>query len=217
MKKNLTFSSLVMVLLFSACQKEIKETSEVAEKDVQAMSTARATAGGDVYLTVTVEDADANMIRSDAKGPYVHGRDKVQAVIWAAGDFFLNTNTTANREPMRKLAFDPSLAYPGFNAVKNHSCRTGSLNLQTMAVSEEPQLASFRVWGEEPAGTFTWKLLFRQGTAADDLLTNNVYVKRTSKDRWEIWTAENESNAKLVDANGESYYQVPFKLILNRK
>jgi hypothetical protein len=212
MTRTFHFSLLLTITVFSACQKDLPTATEAAFQEV---SNAR-TGASDISLSVSVDDAADNLMRSDGKGAYVNKSNNVQAVIWGAGDFFMNTNINANRDPARKVLFDQVLGYPDFNAVKNYSFRTEGLNLQTMTVGAV-SVAGFRIWGEYPTGTYKWKLQFRQGSAGSDLLTDQVYVQRTASDTWIIWPC-NEANSKLVDGSGNliQYFKVPLRLTLKK-
>jgi hypothetical protein len=203
MEKHLNLAALLLVLFFAGCKKDVQreETTEGSATQQKAATGGTTTTNRAIYLEVTVESFDGTMITADNGGKYIHGTDRVQAVIWGdSGDFFWNTNTNAARSPLRKIVFDPSLP-SRLNEVISYRMRTQNVGgssasmLHQMGVGEKKYLGFF-IWGEKSAGVFDWKLRFQYyldpSPLTDKLATTDyVLVERLSgPPNKSVWTLE---------------------------
>lgn len=237
MKKHLNLTALLLVLIFAGCQKDVQrgEATEGAATQQKA-STDGSTTTRSINLQVEVlQDVD-NKILSDKDAPYIHGVDRVQAVIWGdSGDFFMTTNTNANRDALRWIRFDfdeTSLLYDRLNNVRSYRMRTQGLDgdpasqLHKMA-DNSSKYVGFFIWGEKPAGVFDWKLRFQYHLDPAPLptepATSFVLVTKlsSSPNVWELESTSTATGYLKAGANTNTsitgYYQVPFRIKLTEK
>lgn|SRR5688572_24830264 len=232
MKKHLTTLPLILLMVISGCQKDIQQSAE--QKDLEIAGAKNGSpANGTIYLTVTLDDAAGDKIRSDNGTAYIHGTNRVEAQILSSdGNFYMNTNNNTVKQPIRTMQFLPGTVDLSGN--RNYSLRTSSpldpsINngntvwIQNLGV-DQSQIMCMRAWGVDQQGVVDWKLLFRNGPEnyPASSLTDYVLVTRTAADTWTIEPAEISSpaaNSRLVNGNdvGSEHYQVPFKLTLVKK
>ena len=227
MKKNHHLFILMLVLFMAGCQKDIQPS---AEQNISEEPMAKATSAGNTTINLSVEVDDlteGNKILSDGGGLYSNGTDRVQAQILSSdGNFFMNTNNTSAKLPLRTIHF--SFGSPELNLNdpnnRNYSLRTSAaIPLQNMGDGDE-QLVGFRVWAFQQQGAIAWKLLFRMGIEDySGSLTDYARVTRNG----DVWTIEpanypgiTPANATLTDGNSPAnpiaQYIVPFKLTLTK-
>ena len=230
MKKNLTITALLMVVALAGCQKDV--TVQAKENSLSSVPSAKppgsSTGSGTIYLSVEVDDASTNMIRSDDGRPYVHGTDRVEAQILSSdGNFYMNTNNNTTKGPLRRMTID--ITQPGVTIGDeyNYSLRTTApIWLQNMELGDaNAQLVGFRVWGVQQRGVVDWRLVYRNGFENNTTsLTDYAKVTRVSNDVWTIepagYPGVTPANAALYNGDASvrlGYHVVPFKLTLTRR
>jgi hypothetical protein len=220
MKKNLNLLMLLAIIILAACQKEVPQQTSGDEINSFPMAKAGGTTTQkDVFVSVTVNNN--GIVDGDGR-PYIHNQEKVQAVIWAAGEFFMNTNTTSNKSPIRKMYFNITPVTPAsrinLNDVNNVRMRVvkieGGTRLQDIQPGELKK-ARFWFWGEKPMGVFVWKLYYRGNNLFENSETVEVTVSRNLNGSWSI-KSDGDGKALLRDANDYNigYYLAPFELTI---
>ena len=214
----------MLVLFMAGCQKDIQPS---AEQNISEEPMAKSPAAGNTTINLSVVVDDLEGIQSDGDGEYINGTDRVQAQILSSdGNFFMNTNNTSAKLPLRTMLFP--FDGPEFNLNdpnnRNYSLRTNAaIPLQNMGDGHE-QLVGFRVWAFQQQGAIAWKLLFRMGIEDySGSLTDYARVTRNG-DVWTIVPANYAgvtlANATLADGNSPAtpygQYVVPFKLTLTK-
>ena len=226
MKPNLSFATVLAMLIVAGCQKDIQQSKEQNTSATTSTNQSSAAGNQTVYLSVTIDDALGNQIRSDGNGPYINGTDRVEATILSSdGNFYMNTNNNTARTAIRTMQFLPGNSGLGLGGKRNYSLRTAATVLLQNMVVGTTQYVGFRAWGVQQAGVVDWRLLFRNGLEnTSTSLTDYAKVARTTSDEWTIEPASypgvTSAYARLIDGNdnsiGAGYYQVPFKLKLTR-
>jgi hypothetical protein len=227
MKKNLSLTAFLTVLTLVSCQKSIQQSPDPSNQ-ISTMSAAKSPSAGNttVNLSVLVDDGASNQILSDGKGAYINGTDQVGAQILSSdGNFYMNTNSNTAQAPVRTMSFLPGPLGTTLEGKRNYSLRTNAtIMLQNMAVASSQEVG-FRAWGVQQHGVVDWRLLFRNGLEASSTsLTDSALVTRISTTVWTVEPANcigiTYANARLIDGYnnniGSGYYQVPFKLTLNK-
>jgi len=160
MKKHLTTLPLILLMVISGCQKDIQQSAE--QKDLEIAGAKNGSpANGTIYLTVTLDDAAGDKIRSDNGTAYIHGTNRVEAQILSSdGNFYMNTNNNTVKQPIRTMQFLPGTVDLSGN--RNYSLRTSSpldpsINngntvwIQNLGV-DQSQIMCMRAWGVDQQG-----------------------------------------------------------------
>lgn len=238
MVKNLNYLTLLLVLVFASCRKDIQQQETAEPPQAARKGTGAAPTAKTIYLQVEVLD-EAGKILSDGQGPYVHGRQRVQAVIWDSGDFFMNTNTNSSRPRERWISFmGTDLPLDQLNGRGNYRMRTQNTEgdpvlIQNMP-TDEPKLLGFFIWGENTPGEFVWRLRYHYNAGADGVpqeVAYSDYVQITKTEDKEtdgrnVWILESipstPATAHLQDlvqpgSSSEGLYSIPFRFRLTEK
>lgn len=236
MKKHLTTLPLILLLIISGCQKDIRQTVEQSDSEIAGAAAKNGPpTNGTVYLIVTVDDATGNKILSDNETDYIHGINRVEAQLLSSdGNFYMNTNNNTVKQPIRTMQFLPGTAGIDLSGNRNYSLRTSapldqSINggntvwIQNLSI-DDSQIMCMRAWGVDQQGVVDWKLLFRNGPENNSASsTDYVLVTRTAPDTWTIepagFPSVTPANARLLDGNDAplGYHVAPFKLTLRKK
>jgi hypothetical protein len=223
MTKNLHFTFMILAFALSACQKEnLKSPAEASEIVLAKPGSPTTTTAKTLYLDVEV--INSGSLKSDGKGVYSHGKERVQAVIWDNGDFYLQTNTNTNQAPIRLLGFEGTGFDNRLNNVRNHSLRTEyttseKVLFQNMIQGDDhSQIVGFRIFGEQKSGSVDWRLRYRYGPDATNENTTFAKITRISATEWFLESDENHTG-RLVDGSGGDfgYPVIPFALKLKSK
>ena len=210
--KNVSFpAAIILLLLFSSCQKETENLNPdlISEGRVPSFI---------VPLSVTI--APLNGISPDVLGtPYIHNSQNVRAELQSGNTNFYFMSNTSTRSRARWLKF-PFFSPSGeLDRYWDYRIRaTFKSDLLTMGQGEaNAQLGSLRVWAYQNKSSIEeFSLRYQIGENSGS--TSRVKVIRTSATTWTLSPEAEPSTAALKVGSGTTTIRtpVPFEITLTQ-
>lgn len=228
MKRNLNF--LAFVFLFVSCQKSMVEKQGGSE--ISTSSTKGSGSNQYTYLTVEVDDAGLNKIKSDASeikpAPrlYVNGLENVRAELQhSSGDFYMMTNTLTSKQARRYFTFPDNTDLEKQNDYRirikdDDDNLDGETNLQEMVAGTKDCKMVMRLWSFDSKGNKFFDIIFNptipEGSGSDYVTVEKIR-NELGEEFWEVYPNGGMNAAVSKSSSQPVLTPMPFKFILRRK